>query len=414
MNRYKYIATMALWACFSIACFSQFEYKGSLPQIPESGYYHILLNPDVLSYSSSGLKDIRIKDEKGTEVPYLLRTEKPRKEEISFENFELTGNEFSRKDSLNRVIVDNRNKEEIRRLCILIQAADVSKHIAVKGSEDRKNWYAVKQKTPITGSTDQDEAIEILAVDLPKGNYRYYELLIGSNQSDPIQVLKVGKYKYSELLGNYTEVSLKHFVQVDSTDKKTYLRFPKLNRSYYADKLGLDIEFKTDYRRVAGLTRLSSGDNPHLSIIQEFTLSSKTGNDIQTSGLKVDKNIGLVIDNKDNPPLIIKGINILQLNRYLTVYLEKGIHYELFCGDAQVEAPQYDIVYFDQDIPQHLPMLKVENLQKLNTDQVVPEEGSQRSFFETTAFMWTVIIIVGLLLLLMCFQIIRKSKAANK
>lgn len=414
MNKYNSIFVALLWACCSLPAFSQFAYKGSIPEVSESGYYHILLNPDVLSYSAPGLHDVRIKDQAGKEVPYLLRTEQPRKEEIIFENFHLVGNEFSRKDSLNRVIIDNKNKEEIGRLCILVQAADVKKHIVVKGSEDMKNWYAVKQKTPITGSIDADESVEILAVDFPKGNYRYYELTIGSNQPDPIQVLRVGKYKYSELLGQYTEIRLNDFVQTDSTDKKTYLYFQGLNRKYHADKISLSIEQKTDYRRRGQLDRLVDGEQAYWRTIEAFTLSSKTENTFPTSGLKVDKNLRVVIDNKDNPPLRVKAICIQQLNRYLTVYLEQGTHYNLFCGDEQVQAPQYDIVYFDRDIPQHLPLLKIDKLQEITPESAVVEEDTQTSFFETKAFMWAVILLVGLLLLLMCFQLIKNSKVANK
>ena len=383
-----------------------------IPVVDESGYYHLLLSPEVIAFSQPNLEDIRIKNDKSDkEVPYLLRSENPRTQTSSFQDYKIAENYFDKKDSITRLVIDNEAKEEIKQFCIVIQNAEISKYIVVKGSEDKKNWYAVKEKMPANPGIKNDATSEILIVDIPLGKYRYYEILIDNPQKDPVRVLSIGKYQYGEISGKYTEVPWENFVQKDSANKQTYIYFPEIERNYLINKIHFEIEKKQPYYRQAWFSRKEydkKQKNFSLVPFRSFVLSSQEENTINTSNLFMDSTIVVIIDNKDNNPLIINKITAYQLNRYLTLYLEKDEHYTLYCGEKTLSKPRYDLEYFEKNIPGGLPVLAPSPLKEISQTDV--SDVKNLNFRETQDFLWFIILAVGLLLLWICYAMVKEIK----
>ena len=405
----KYVSkqiVLSLFAFLPFFCNAQnFTAQCDLPVVDESGYYHLLLNPEVIAVSQPHLEDIRIKNNNsGKEAPYLLRSENPKTQTSSFQDYKIAENHFDKKDSLTHVIIDNETKEEIRQFCIVIQNAEISKYISVKGSEDQKNWYIVKQKTPANPGIKNDATSEILIVDIPLGKYRYYEILIGNSQKDPILVLSVGKYQYDEILGKYTEIPLENFVQNDSTNKQSYIYFPEIKRNYLINKIHFEIEEKQPYYRQAWFLRKEYNTKQKdfsYTQLRSFILSSREENTIDAYNMYMNPNTAIVINNKDNNPLKINKITAYQLNVYLTLYLEKGEHYTLYCGDKTLSKPQYDLEYFEKNIPGGLPVLETSSLKEITQSNI--DNARKQNFWETQSFLWIIITGVGLLLIWICY-----------
>jgi len=390
----------------------QFTGQCDIPPVNESGYYHLLLSPEVIAVSQPNLGDIRIKNNQSDkEAPYLLRSENPKTQISSFQDYKIIENHFDKKDSVSRLIIDNEGKEEIKQFCIVIQNAEISKFISVKGSEDNKNWYVVKRKTPVNPGVKNDAESEILIIDIPAGKYRYYEILIGNPQKDPIRVLSAGKYQYGEILGKYTEVPLGNFVQKDSTDKQSYIYFPEIKRNYLIHKIQFEIEEKLPYYRQAWFSK-KEYNTKHKNIsfvwLRSFVLSSREENTIDAYNLSMNPDVAIVIDNKDNNPLKINKITAFQLNRYLTLYLEKGENYTLYCGEKTLSKPQYDLEYFEKNIPGGLPVLEPSPLKVLPHSDTADEK--EQNFWETQEFLWLIISGVGLLLLWICYVMVKEMK----
>jgi len=389
-----------------------FTGKCDIPPVSESGYYHLLLTPEVVAVSRPNLEDIRIKNQSGREAPYLLRSENPKTNTSSFQEYKIIGNYFDKKDSITRIVIDNEAKEEIRQFYIVIQNAEISKYISVKGSDDQEIWYVVKQRARANSSVKNDAESEMLIIDIPAGRYRYYEILIDNPQKDPIRVLNAGKYQYGEILGKYTEVALGRLIQKDSTDKRSYIYFPDIKHRYLINKIHFEIEEKQPYYRQAWFSRKKYDTNKNVyfsSPVSSFILSSKSENTIDVYSTYIDTSTVIVIDNKDNDPLKIINITAYQLSRYLTLYLEKGENYTLYCGDKTLAKPQYDMEYFEKNIPSGLTILKTGSLKEI-TPEPEKVETKKQSFWETQTFLWIVILGVGLLLGWICYAMIGEIK----
>jgi hypothetical protein len=412
----RLVLLTVIFCVFSGKAAGQFSGKSDIPVVELSGYYHLSVSPDVLAVAQDNLADIRIRNrQSGEEISYLLRTENPVQLQSSFEYYQLLQNDFNPNDSITSVVIDNEGKKTVDQFCVIIRNADISKFISVKGSEDKLQWYAVKQTSRVNTIVKNDENSEILIVDIPKGDYRYYVLEISNPQHEPVKVLHVGKYQYSEILGKYTRLPVSGFVRKDSTNKKSYIYFTAVRRNYIANRISFEINNDKPFRRETRLmSQEISKDKKALAYpIRSFVLSSENEHSIELGNTRLNKSLFLEIDNKDNIPLAIQEITFYQLNRYLTVYLEKGVAYTLFCGDKKLSAPEYDIRYFEQNIPESPPILELQLFEEIAVSDE-PDPAKSPNFMETPLFLWSVIAIVGIVLLWICFRMIRETKKVSR
>lgn len=394
----KYVLS-AILSLICLCTTAQSWYTANIDTVSKSGYYNILLDKRVVATSgSSSFSDIRINDAAGNEVPYFVRTQNPVQAVNQFIGYDLESN--TEKDSINTIIVRNENAQNLNRFTIVLESAEVDKYARIRGSNDLQKWYIVKKQENITYSGFKDGNNEILVVDFPQGNYKYYEITLTNNQPSPLKILKVGKFKNSNIYAQQTEIDLGKFVRKDSTDRKTYIRFPHLPYSYRLNRLTFYVNSQAEYLRDAEITENNS--------VVSFNLSSKGENTVLLNGTAISPDGSIVIDNKGNPPLVIDSIKAYALNRYLCAYLEQGKSYTLVIGNKDiVPSSDYDIKFFQNDIPEDLQIIATSDFHKIEGEKPHQRE---KIWIEKPVFLWSIIAIVGIFLSLICYKMIREMK----
>lgn len=375
-------------------------YKANVDSIKESGYVNIELSNEILAVSKKyDFLDIRIKDNTDKEIPYFVRSQNPVQEISQFVAYPFIQN--NAKDSINTVIIENEGEQEIDRLWIIIRNADVNKYARLRGSNDLKQWYIVKQRDNITYSRfKQDSSSEVLTLDFPKGNYKYYEITLTNDQGSPLDVQKVGSITNSNIYAQLSDIDLGRFVVKDSTDKKTYITFPNQAYNYSINRLQFYVNSKANYLRDLRI------EVPNHAL--NFELSSKSDNIFFIDDIHLSTKGVIIINNGDNPPLTIDSIKAYGLKRYLCAYLEKGKEYTITVKEADGELrPAYDIAHFQNDIPNNLPIIKTADIQKIAGEYQQPTER-EKIWIEQPIVMWSIIIIVGLLLMVICYKMIKE------
>ena len=376
--------------------FSQ-TWKAELPVVEKSDYYNVELNQELIG---AGLKYLKILDENGNETPYFIRSTDPIKEISDFERFDLVKN--TEKDSVNTIIVNNKPLENLNRFCIIIQQAETEKYASLRGSNDLRQWYIVKQQTKVSGFRQTADNTEMLILDFPQGNYRYYEITLWNDQKSPLEVLKVGKIKNSNIYGNFTLIDPGKFVFANnSTNKNTCLSFPELKHTYCINKIELNIKNKPDYYRQAMVIDSVSFDRT------SFYLSSTSENTFFIDNFFFSPQTFIIIENRNNPPLSIDSVQLYGLCRYACLYLEAGKKYQLSLDSKEPVSSVYDIEYFRDKIPADIPVIKVNNLY-YQPEKVVPPR--KLTLFERPVFLWSVIIIVGAFLVFISVRMIKEMK----
>ena len=394
----KYLVIFAL--LFAQYGFAQTVWKAKVPVVDESGYYNIELNQELIG---AGLAYLKIFDEQNGETPYFIRSTDPVLEVNNFESYKLERNVI--KDSINIVVVDNRSSENMNRFCLVLQEAEAEKFAVVRGSNDMKQWYIVKQETKAlrVGRQVADNT-ELLIIDFPQGNYRYYEITLRSNNSSPLDVLKVGKIKNSNLYGKFVEIGNGKFINENKSENNTDIRFPDIRHRYCINKIEFGIKNKPDYLRQALLIDSLSYDTERLY------LSSERDNVFFINDFYFSPRTHVIIKNQNNPSLAIDSIKIYGLCRYACVYLEAGKKYNLVSDSRDFVSSKYDIEHFRDKISADLPLLQLENLNyDIIPEEIVPER--ELSFIEQPAFLWGMIIVVGAFLVFICFRMIREMKS---
>lgn len=398
----KKIIFTYLLSLFVFQVYGQSLWRADVKPVEEKGYYNIELDQHIIAKSvASHLSDLRIYNSKNKEISYFLRAVSPVQEVSRFESYSLKQN--IEKDSLNIVIVDNTKLDDISRFYIFIRSADVNKYASVRGSNDLSQWYIVKQKTHIYNLEHKaDNNEDALLLDIPQGNYKYYEITIENDQNSPLKILRIGNYASSNIYGQFSEINLGRFVAKDSINKKTYISFPDLQDTYKINRLEISVQSDAHYLRHVLLSDTINKKS------LKFDLSSKTDNSFIVDYFPLGKHTFIAIENNNNLPLDIVSIKVYGLNRYLCAYLEKGEKYYLEVGMRYKSSPDYDIGHFRNDIPVDLPIVKTENLSQINMPVAVPER--QPSLIEKPLFLWAVIILIGLFLTFVCYKTIKEMK----
>lgn len=390
---------------FSVNTRSQTVYESRILPVEKSGYYNVELNNEMIAGSNTqDLSDLKIRDNENSEVPFFIRSVNPVTETSEFTGYNLIQN--TTKGRLNIIIIENSSTENINRFFILSRNSDVRKYTTVRGSNNLKNFYIVKQRNPVSELRyNNSDNTEMLVIDIPQGNYRYYEITIDNNQKSPLEILKVGKIENSNVYGQFSAINLGRFSKKDSSDRKTYIRFSELADTYRINKLHIGIKNNTLYKRKAFLTDSVTGS------FKSFELSSHSDNTFFIDDTRISKHSIITIENNNNPPLSVDSIYAFGLKRYICVFLEKDKKYFLQSGIKDSIQPQYDITYFQKEIPVDLPIVTTDSLRqiKLFIDDKISDK-KQPSFIEKPLFLWGVIVIIGLFLTFICITTLKQIK----
>lgn len=402
----KYILSTILLV-FSICSFSQKIWTGDIDTVGQSGYYNIQLDQRLIGDANSNFSDLRILSTASgdtTEVPYFARPVTPIREISNFESYKLYKNEL--KDSFNVVIVDNANKDDIDRFYLVISNADVQIEMSIRGSNDLKQWYVVKQRTAISNHRDKQQVDAMLLADFPRGNYKYYELTIENNQKSPLQIKRVGKLSSSSIYGQTEVVSVGKHLQKEDDKGQTIITFPSLQNTYLVSRMEFILKTATLYLRDAKMI-----DTLHYDRFS-FELSSKKDNIYLLNDFALQGSTSIQIDNKSNPALTIDSIQFSALKRYVCAYLERGQKYTLELNNQKYKAPSYDIKHFQNDIAVDLPMVLTNNLS--SEDYPKPEvKVREQMFIEKPVVLWSIIIGLGIFLTFICIRMVNKMNKSK-
>jgi hypothetical protein len=286
----------------------------------------------------------------------------------------------------------------------VIQRAETKKYIYIRGSNDRSQWYIVKQQSEIPEFPKQTgENTEMLIVDFPQGNYRYYEITLWNNQKNPLEVLKVGKIKNSNLYGNFTAIDFgKLMIANDDSAKNSTISFPELKHIYLINRIEFSIKNRPDYHRRAALIDSTRYNQSY------FYLSSENDNVLFFNDFPFSSQTFILIENRNNPSLVIDSIGIYGLSRYACAYLEAGQKYGILSDSNDKIFSSYDIEHFRNKIPAELTLLKIKN-QSYYTSEGVSLQRALK-FIEKPLFLWSTLIVVGAFLVFICVWMMKGMK----
>ena len=391
----------------------EFRTEATLPVVDSSGFYRVPLDPRISVHVNESFSNIRIFNGKGTEVPYLVETQVNDKRGTRFVAHMIEDVQQIQ-DSCTLIIFRKAINAPIRDITLQIRNAEVTKELILSGSDDRKTWYALKDRFYIANIASQSDVNELRIVDFPLSSYRYYRLWINDTEGALLNILQVGYYSESPEEVRYLEVPGGELSQETIADeRRTYVRL-RFDTLRLLDMITWNISGLPFYLREASL--FTEGERrdrkgkpePYREHLVSFRLNSAGKNELHVPGLKVD-NLLLVMENDDNPPLNISGVNCYQRSRHITAWLERDSVYVLKFGEPSLRFPVYDIGFFKDSIPAEVPSIVPAAI----TAVPLPVVAATSSGFFQKKVIWIVLILVIALMAIMTFRLVRETKGTG-
>lgn len=387
MRKARLILLFIIFPCFLHA--EEFKITSQTEPVQKSGYYKIVLPPEIIGNSALSYQDIRIFDKNGKEIPYIFKEEKPYSSISGFQEYDLLENNHNGSKKESRVVVHNNKKEVLTSLTVVIRNSDIAKEITLRGSDNGVNWYIIQKAYPEKTGTYNTTA-SLFQIRFPESNYEYLELTTNDKKTDPVQFLKVGYFDSKIIRGLYTEVLVAGYSQTDSSNKKSYIRV-YFKRNYEISKYAADFTGPEFYRREAklGIPRVVDGKRK-VDYFFSFDILSGIQPEWETEKIRT-KELLIEIENSDNSPLKLSSFKAFQINKYLIARLDSGMHYAVKSGNSTLRAPDYDLQYFSDSI-QEIGTITPDKM------KLEMEEDTVSKNFITKTILWTIILLViGLL-----------------
>lgn len=384
--------------------------EAGLPPRETDGFYRVLIPPAISAYTGARHENLRIVDERNNEVPYFLHEAKAYTTQ-QFVAYKILQKE-QQSGCCTSLVLENIERNTINNILLQIKNAEITKSATLSGSDDQKQWYALKEHFILAAISNPNQTSEIRIVDFPLSNYAYYRLQIDDSSSAPLNIVGAGYYKRIHESGIYTpleDITIK--ITENAEEKRTYCAIT-LDTTQWVDRLTIAASGPPYFLRRAALYQHTvrydkRGDPiPYRELVSAFDIRSKDFIRIELPEVKT-KTLSLIINNEDNPPLHLDSLKVYQLNRYLVTYLEKGHHYKLKVGDTAMPQPVYDLAHFKTSIPEDLAIVVPGAFESYHWQASTPEP---LSIFNNKRIIWIAIAGIVVVMALMSFKMIREAR----
>ena len=311
------------------------------------------LSPELVGLSGNNTHDLRLLDSTGQEVPYVIRVAKAGPVRSRFVAYPLLRNEALPQRT--EVELERPVDRQLDELQIWIRPVEVSKKVRITGSDDRTNWYMLKDEHVVAQGAQGDPPHQVLNIRIPRSDYRYFRITLNDSLTPPLRILGVGRFAEMALAARYTEASVR-WTQQD-TAGRTILQISSshpvpVERITYAVRDTLPFQRSGNFV----VTRTINTRKGRRELIEErkesldhFTLASAGDHEILLP-CSHEQRFELVIENGDDRPLQFDAIQVYQTERTLIAHLQPGMRYHLTTGDSKEHAPNYDLARFEEPL----------------------------------------------------------------
>ncbi len=388
---------------------AQYNITGELSNVNKDGLHEICLPNEIRSFSNRDLSDFRIFDNKGKEVSYFIREKGTFLRTNEYVAFEIVA-KTAIKDTSSTIIFRN-PFETMEEFVLSIANYSGSKTFKLLGSNNREEWFGVLNNGRISNLEGAEGISADKAVTFPRCAYRYLKIVLNDKNSLPINVLKIGSVSNDAIYRELQTVTPQtKTISELIEEKKTQIHVVFKNKEVINQVQFKVIAPKFFNRKGIIYAKSSRVIKQKTEVynkpLAHFRLNSENETIFNIPEIFEDS-IYIEIENKDNHSLTFSDIHFFQKPLYVIAALKKNENYSIKTGNKIAKAPEYDLSFFKNNISKDLPSVEIENIVARETPQDVAEK---ESLWQKPWFMWSCIIITGLVILFFMSNLIRDLK----
>lgn len=320
-------------------------------------YSHVFLDEQVYHYAADDLRDLRVIDDKGQDVPYYLYNEEIN-ENCAKEVYgaKVLDSYVDRDRVLFDIAVDQEENVDrwLSYLTFEVDKSNFASEVTIQGSYDGIKWEKVNNGEAMAVydvATDSQMALHFTN----PVKYCFFRLSM-PQQTNPIRIIKAEAVYEKTDYTEQTYLKLKKSLYQTAEDSNRKVTTITINNDDHLRinifKVSVSGVFNREYE-VIGVDDQGEEDilvwgDMHSDGIEDETCQIE----IEVMPSARYKAYKIEIDNLDDRPLEIKDIEQLYRIDKLVFKTEGERTYTLVYGDHTLTVPQYDITYYKGQIEQ--------------------------------------------------------------
>lgn len=384
----------------------RYMYQVDVREVKKDGFYKIYLTPEISSKLQQNFPDVRIVNQNKEEIPFLYRSDRINADSATKTELNIIKNKHKVFKRITEVVVESDSLLQVDNFILNISNKAVKNRLKITGSFDHKTWYQIKKSFAVQ-AVYGDTVTELFLTNIPSTTFKYYKFTFNDYKDESIDVLKVYAISSADVHKDYFELPKPLIKHKDTLDKTIInLRF---SDSYFIDKISFHIEGSRYYFRRATIFKEAGKVQNNVGVLyfddlqKVFFLGSDRNNSVMLPRFKA-KRLKMLVDNKDNIPIRIIDVKAYQLKNYLITYLKAGEHYILKFGNRVAEFPVYDLTYFQENIPEIIPLVKTVDLKQVYTEK--NGLANDKIWQIPAYYLWIGVSVVGIILLLLTLRML--------
>lgn len=424
----RFISDLSLVSClllvvFCCLCYADFEktkwqyFKEILMKesVTTNKFAMFYLDAEVFDGSQASLDDLRIIDDTGREIPYILEKEKTI---MTGEIRRIPAEIFRKNEALNQVLVDLGREPAVNSYMSLnIADNDFSCDVKLEGTNSTEE---ISKEGPWTNNIPVSNKIYDLtnvpwkipidylrrtSFSYPNSNFQYLRITLDCNKTLKDITSVLIDFRYPSSKGKRDEYNIRAGspqFKKSKKDKITTLVLDLGYRNLPIDTIAFKINSKIGFYRDIKIE--GSNDEEKWSMIGydnvfEYKEAKKTDISFPEAQYRFLK---LSIDDGDNESLDIEEVHCSGFSRYLIFPVETDKKYYLYYSNYKANKPSYDLEKFSDEILKEKDKFKLVAISGRSVNGEYKPVIEKKPFFEEHKFvLWIVLFaIVGILLLL--------------
>jgi hypothetical protein len=397
------------FCAISICCNAQVEgyrFYAPLDSIKTSGFYNIVLSPEINAHLKTDYSDVRIVNGAGKWVPHALHVPN---NEISRAklNLELKYS-LIENNKINSIFIINEKYRALNNIELLIRNTAAERYCSLSGSDDNVNWFVINDSILINPTPTETKSVNVFRLNFPLNNYKFYKLIIVNSNKDPLDINKMNSSaENNEPLFIQNKVIKNPNTTIEQKDsgKISYIKVTQ-QHPYHFDGISLKISAVKYYVRKLDVfvptAEKHSFSNPG-NMVESFIFSNNSNLSFRIP-LTNPRVFYLQINNEDNLPLKVDEVATTINEHFTNAYLEKGDMYRLIMGNQNANLPNYDIAKLNLSISDSATFIETKSV------VAFPQKDTKENKKATSSkwIIWTALIAGLFILLLLTKKMIKE------
>jgi hypothetical protein len=396
-NKLRLTFLLLLFHAYSFGQLYQYSYKRELLGVKDQ--WHAVVLPDaVFGKLSSDLSDIRIfgltKGKDTIEAPYFLQLSK---EKVSQKEEAFTLINQSENNNGYYFTFEAAGERLVNQIELDFKQQNFDWRLTVEGSQDQQEWFSITDNYRILSIKNALTDFKFSKVTFPDSRYRYFRLVINSNERP--QLVKAKVLLNEKAGGEFRNYDISSSLTREAKRNKQTVIHIDLTSVVPVSNLKLRVKDTLDYYRpvtiqyVTDSFKTQEGWQYNYNTLSSATVSSIEKNDFNFNSTMLRK-LKIVIENQDNTPLKIDSVIVQGYIHKLIARFNVPATYYLVYGNKKASKPVYDIDRFAGKIPTIQSALTLgdeQSIEKAPSDEPEP-------LFKNKTWLWITIVVIIILL----------------